>query len=337
MMYRSWPAPQTVRRHQAVRGGGNAITGMRLDAPVAVRLDADRLLASVGQELAELGREHLNHGRLHALEAEDGGARAVVADPEAGLVGVWVGVLDGALTGECECAEGTPGDLCGHSVAVTLAALDHGFTFSSIPSRARGVEPEERRFAELAAGLAPRRLIGLVARHAAADPYFAALLQACAGQLPAPGPDEINDARQVIAHAADVPNGSDWDLYHIVKAGREMVAELELLAVRPPTDELLSVVEEAIAVWATLSEHLSEAWRETYETEREEIGSTLAALHLQLCQACPPDPLELAARLAKLIRTSDVDTFLEAPEEYANVLGDEGMAEFEQLTGASGT
>jgi hypothetical protein len=37
--------------------------------------------------------------------------------------------------------------------------------------------PEERRFAEVAAGLTNRELIRLVARQAGADRYFAALLQ----------------------------------------------------------------------------------------------------------------------------------------------------------------
>lgn len=179
---------------------------------------------------------------------------------------MWVGVVNGALSGECDCAEAVSGGVCSHVVAVALAALRQGLSFSSIPARARGVDPEEQRFAEIAAGLAPRKLIGLVARQAVADRYFAALLLACADRLPAPGPAEIHAARQVVAAAADVPNGRRWELSDIVTAGTAMVAELELVAVRPPTDEVLAVVEEAITVWATLSGYLHDAW-ETYETE----------------------------------------------------------------------
>ncbi|MGH3929255.1 MAG: hypothetical protein ACRDTF_04685 [Pseudonocardiaceae bacterium] len=308
---------------------------LRLDNLVAVRFDADALLASVGQDLSDLGREHLRQGRIRDLEAEDGGASAAIADPDRGLLGVWVGVVNGALTGECDCAEGVSGGLCEHSVAVALAALGNGLTFSSISSRARGVDPEEQRFAEIAAGLTPRKLIGLVARRAVADQYFAALLLACADRLSSPGPTEIHAARRVVTAAAEVPNGHDrWDLYDIVKAGTAMVAELELLAVRPPTDEVLVVVEEAIAVWATLSGYLNEAW-ETYETEPEEIGSALAELHLRLCQVHRPDPLTLAARLAALIAGADTDTFLDVPEEYVDVLGSEGVVEFEALLARS--
>jgi uncharacterized Zn finger protein len=118
---------------------------------MAVRLDADALLASVGQDLSELGREHLARGHVHDLEADDGGAGAMVGDPEQGLLGVWVGVVDGELTGECDCADGAGGRLCGHAVAVALGALEEGFPFASVASRAVDVDPEEQRFAEVVA------------------------------------------------------------------------------------------------------------------------------------------------------------------------------------------
>ncbi len=42
-------------------------------------------------------------------------------------------------------------------------------------------------------------------------------------------------------------------------------------------------------------------------------------------------PLELAARLAKLVGAADGETYLDVPEGYADVLGVEGLAEFEAL------
>ncbi len=306
---------------------------VRLDVRVAVRLDSETLLASVGPDLSEWARKCLAREWIRDLGAEDGGARAVVTDPDCGLLQVWVGVIHGVLTGECECVDGVPGRLCGHMVAVALKALEIEFTFSSISSRRDSVDPDERRFAEIAAELAPRVLIGLVARRAAADQYFGALLLACAGRLSPPGPKEINAARRVIAAAADIPSRRrQWDLHDIVKAGRRMVTELRLLAVRPPSDELLAVLEEAIAVWATLSGYLNDAW-EIFETEPREVGSALAEIHLRLYQVHDPVPLELAARLAKLVGDADGETYLDVPEAYADVLGAEGLAEFEALLG----
>jgi hypothetical protein len=305
---------------------------LRLDVAVAVRLDADALLASVGQDLSKLGREHLAEGRIHDLEADGGGAGAMVGDPDQGLLGVWVGVVDGGLTGECDCADGVGGRLCGHAVAVALAALGEGFAFASVASqaRARDEDPEEQRFAEVAAALPNGELIRLVARRAAADRYFAASLLAAAGRLQPPGPAEIEAARRAVAAAAAVLHGRRWDLHDVVKAGTSMLTELELLALRPPTVELLVVLEEAIAAWVTLSAYLSDAW-ETYETEPEEIGFALVELHHQVCAACRLDPPELAARLATLVGNADGDIFADMSDRYADILGAQGLAEFEAL------
>lgn len=78
---------------------------LRLDCLVAVRLDAEALLASVGRELSDLAQEQLVQGRVGDLEADDGGVSAALADPDRGRLEVWVGVVNGALTGECPCAE----------------------------------------------------------------------------------------------------------------------------------------------------------------------------------------------------------------------------------------
>lgn len=92
---------------------------------------------------------------------------------------------------------------------------------------------------------------------------------------------------------------------------------------RPPTDEVLVVIEEAIAVWATLSGYLHDAW-EIYETEPEEIGSALAELHLRICQVYCPDPLELATRLAALVKDADGDTFSRRTRGIHRCSGDAG-------------
>lgn len=163
-----------------------------MDVGMAVRLDLDMLLGSVGRELAERGQDCLAQGRIRDLDVEDGGAAAVVDDAEGGLLEVWVGVVNGVLTGECGCLDADSGGLCGHAVGVALAALRQGFTFVSISSRAGDAGREEQRFAEIAAELAPSALIGLVARQAAADQDFAATLLACAGRLSSAGPEEID-------------------------------------------------------------------------------------------------------------------------------------------------
>jgi uncharacterized Zn finger protein len=149
-----------------------------LDGSVAVRLDADTVSSLVGPDLARIGREHLDQGRVFELAQEDGGVTAVVLDSAREEFDVWVGVVNGALTGECDCDEDETAPLCGHAVAVTLAALEDGLPFSSQPEA--DDDDDEDRFAEAAATLSFDQLVDLVARQAVADPDFADELLALA-------------------------------------------------------------------------------------------------------------------------------------------------------------
>jgi hypothetical protein len=74
---------------------------------------------------------------------------------------------------------------------------------------------------------------------------------------------------------------------------------------------------------------VNDAW-EIFETQPRERGSALAEVRLRLCQVHDRVPLELAARLAKLAGNADGD-LPGRPEGYADVLGVEGLAEFEAL------
>jgi len=140
-----------------------------LDVPVAVRLDADTVSSLVGPDLARIGREHLDQGRVFELAEEDGGVAATVLDTVHKELDVWVGVVNGALTGECDCTE--EGPLCGHVVAVALAALEDGIAFTSVMQQ--DDDDDEERFAEVAATLSFDQLVDLVAKQAVADPDFA--------------------------------------------------------------------------------------------------------------------------------------------------------------------
>jgi uncharacterized Zn finger protein len=147
-----------------------------LDDPVAVRLDADIVSSLVGPDLARIGREHLDQGRVFELGQDDGGVVAIVLDSARKEFDVWVGVVNGALTGECDCDE--EGPLCSHAVAVTLAALEDDIPFTSVTEQ--DDEDDEERFAELASTLTFDQLVDLVARQAVADPDFADDLMAMA-------------------------------------------------------------------------------------------------------------------------------------------------------------
>jgi hypothetical protein len=238
-------------------------------------MDADTLTSLVGPELTAVGQEHLAQGRISDLDSDDGGASAVAADPAHGELDVWVGVVDGELTGECDCPDRSADAPCAHAVAVALAALEEGIQFSSIPGRDSG-EAEQRLYAEVAGRLRAEELIGLVARQAVADRRFAALLLSCAGELAEPSEAELAAVREQLDAAAELVTEADWEPYEVIKAGQAVLAELELLAIRPATDEFTELAEEAADTWITLAEALADS--EAYTEDAEDIAEALAAL-----------------------------------------------------------
>ena len=71
------------------------------------------------------------------------------------------------------------------------------------------------------------------------------------------------------------------------------------MAVRLDSETLLASVEQDVSELGREC-LVNDAW-EIFETEPRELGSALAEVHLRLCQVHDFVPLELAARLAKLV------------------------------------
>ncbi len=305
---------------------------VRLDVTVAVAVDVEALLEAAGPRVGAAGREHVAQGRVSGLTPVDGGVRAAVAERTGGRTQVSVTVAGRALVVDCDRDSEMTGDPCEHAVAVVLAARDAGITWTSMASL-RGAEPagqeRGRLVAEAAASLTRTELVRLVVAQAAEDRLFAAKVLRRAGKLEPPSPTELMRIRGLVRDTDRIPvDDHRWQLHDLVEAGRGMLAELEILAVRPATTELLGVVEDAIAAWDGLAGHLQDA-REVYDIEPEEIGEPLAALHLRLCDELQPDPVELGRRLAELVGSAHYTSCVDAPDGYADLLGDEGLDAYE--------
>ncbi|WP_431681297.1 hypothetical protein [Kitasatospora sp. KL5] len=282
------------------------------------------------------GEKLLAASAVKRLEPGYGGANADVADGTQTWQ-VWVGVVGRALTGECDCLDAHTGALCPHTVAVALAAVQAQFPWIALPmSRpdSQTVDPKERRYRDLAKTLDTAELIALIARHAVRDRQLAMDLQVVTGRLGAPGAGDLASLRALVDEAREIPDGRyEYDLHDIVTAGRAVVAELQVLALRPPSVELLDAVEYAAECWDYLAGVLSQDWR-TYDRESREIGSAIGAVHVGLCEQLQVDPAELAERLAKLAAECETDSFLNLPASYRHLLGPDGVAVFERRWGA---
>ena len=105
-------------------------------------------------------------------------------------------------------------------------------------------------------------------------------------------------------------------------------------------------VVDALAAWISggraaqvvdLAEYAAtrvEKLLEECDDSNGELGDLLGSigeLHLAACRKARPDPVELAGRLLHHELHDDLDTFFHATERYADVLGEQGLAEYRRL------
>lgn len=289
---------------------------------MAVRIDIDALRGEAGA-LARDAADTLRKARQPVrVDPAGGGASGVFRLAGEPPCETWVGVTAAGFTVECDCAAGAD-ELCAHAAALTAAAVEDGFDWSSAatPPSAVQIDPRVAELVDLARTVPAGRLAWLVGEWAAGDRVLASRLRGYAGRLAAPSAAELADVgRTIDSIAGDATNGYHWDLYDVVKAGQAIVEELRVLAQRPAAEPTLLVVERAARVWDGLAGYLYDAW-ETYEVEPGEIGGAIRAVHLSLCEQLGPDPDELVARLTDIVAAAEVDSCLDEPWEYVNVLG----------------
>ncbi|MFK3983863.1 hypothetical protein ACI2K4_26215 [Micromonospora sp. NPDC050397] len=297
---------------------------------MVVRIDVDAVRGAVEPAVFREAEALLAAGRLGRVVEVNGGAVAAVhTDGGATAYEVWVGVVDRAFSSECDCAgpETDPDELCAHAVAVTLVALGEGFHWSptATPPSTVAVDPEVRRLADVAATLPVRRLAMLVAEHAVTDRRLEARLLTYAGELAAPTDAELHELRKTVDSLATEATSGRWDAYDVLKAGEQIVEELEVVAQRPATEETLSTVEYAARRFDGLLGSLGEAGD---DEDFEEIGSALRAVHVRLCLELRPDPETLVDRLLDIIEAAEspVTSCLDHPTDYLPVLGPDGVA-----------
>jgi hypothetical protein len=285
---------------------------------VAVRINVEAFRDAIPAPVAEAAARLRSGDGVGELEPVGGGVQAVVRNGKAN-VQPWVGIVDGILTGNCDCGP-TQDDLCAHAVAVALTAFDAGVTFSgaATPPGAASDDPERAKYLRAVRRLAPRQLAGLVVEQALKDRLFATLLLSEAGMLDTADQSGLADFRAVIRDTSNATTGR-WEIHDVESAGHRLATEVEILCARPAAVAMLNLVEEAILVWDDLSGHLHDAYH-VRRIDPEEISEPLVEAHHDLCERLNLDPDEIAERLTHLIDQCHYDTV--DASAYANLLGD---------------
>lgn len=288
---------------------------------MAVRIDVSAFRGSISAGVVTAAERLLREGGVGDPEPVGGGARAVVSDGGVRFQ-PWVGVVDQALIGDCDCAAGADeDDFCVHAVAVALSAFEAGVKFSAEgrPHGAGPVEPEHADYLRAVRRLGPRQLAELVVEQAVRDRLFATVLLGKAGMLAPVDESALAGFQAVIREVSNVTTGSRWEIADVEDAGRRLAAEVEILCARPVAPAVLEVVEQAIAVWDELAGHLIDAYR-TRRLDPEEISEQLVEAHRDLCERLDLGPDEVADRLGRLLDRCHHDTV--DTDIYADLLGE---------------
>ncbi|GGN31192.1 hypothetical protein GCM10010109_51350 [Actinoplanes campanulatus] len=211
-------------------------------------------------------------GAVGDLTSVGGGAQAEVTDDGA-LYLAWVGVVDRAFTGECDCDGPSDDDgFCAHAVAVALTSFDADVRFAA-EADPYAEEPDHAVYQRAVRMLDPARLAALVVEHAERDRLFAARLLSAAGLLEHRSAVEVYEA--VLQEVEAVTTGSRWEIADVEDAGRRLIAETEILCAGPAGTEALELVEEAIEIWDGLAGHLVDAY-DVRRLDPEDVSDALA-------------------------------------------------------------
>lgn len=269
---------------------------------MAVRIDVSALRGSIPTEVAAAADRLLHDGGVGDLEPVGGGARAVVTDGGIRFQ-PWVGVVDRAFTGECDCADwSADDDFCAHVVAVALAALgaDLRFAAEGRPHGAGPIEPERADYVRAVHHLGPRHLTDLVVEQAMRDRLFATRLLGRAGMLAPVDESALAEFEAVVREASAVTTGTRWEIADVEHAGQRLVAEVEILRARPVVPPMLELIERAIEAWDELAGHLIDA-HYIRRIDPDEISGPLVDAYRDLCELLDLDPEDSADRLTRLL------------------------------------
>lgn len=262
------------------------------------------------------GKEYFEQGLVSSLDENDDEITACVEGTYDYEVRFWGEA--GELCYECSCPVGQDSDFCKHCVAAGLAVLAQ-----NAPRKQRSPVNDIRNYLET---LEAETLMGIITDACKHDKRLREKLL-----LAARGRGNSNTAVKAWKDAlnrATVTRG--YVDYHEMRSFAAGIQEVvDALAAWIPGGRAAQVVDLAEYAATRVEKLLGEC-----DDSNGELGDLLGSigeLHLAACRKARPDPAELAGRLLHHELHDDLDTFFHAAERYADVLGEQGLAEYRRL------
>ena len=306
--------------------------------PFADVFDAATVVALAEPRVQMRGEGYRLDGRVGPLTVRDGRLEATVRGTMPYIVELWA--ERGEPRWSCTCPAAEDGSFCKHCTAVALSMGSDDSPPVAAPLaplarlvRAQGsasgrrVDPAPAEdLASFVEELAQDRLARIVLDHAATDRRLRERLLAEAQAARGDGPDM--GAWRTRIDNAFAPYG-EFVTYREARGWADGVKDaIDALA------DLCDAGQHDAA--ARLAEHAHRRadkaidYVDDSDGRLSDISLRLSEVHHRACVEGRPDPVELAARLVDLELTSELDGFYRAAAEYAEVLGEAGLAAYRE-------
>lgn len=297
-------------------------------ASLADAFDAARVARLAGPVVQARGRAYLNDRCVESAAVRSGRLQATVRGTVPYRVELWID--RGRPRWSCTCPAAEDGSFCKHCTAAALS-LDADEDRSG-PATAAGTgrsrDPDADELADFVKGLAPDRLAAIVLEAAESDWRLRERLLAEVQAGRGAGPDLASWRGRI--------DGAFTNRDYMTHG---LVTYQEAAGWAAGVDEVIDGLEDLCDAGhhdaaARLAEHAHRRADEAIEYTDDsdgwlsELSSRLSDLHLRACEAGSPDPAELAGRLLDLELTSELDGFHRCAADYAEVLGEAGLAAF---------
>ena len=247
-------------------------------------------------------------------------------------VKLWV--EGGKLDGECDCPMGDAGVFCKHCVALGLTYLEGSVALPDENSSERKVKKSKPAITlgDVRRYLSQQEkdvLVEIIAEQLTKDDQLRNRLMMKTARFNQKGVD-LAAFKHAINQATDTSGFVDYYSAHDFARGIDNVVDSikELLA-DGFANEVIELAEHALS-------RVEKALGDMDDSDGNmgDILERLQEIHHKACVKARPDPEVLAKRLFKWELTTDWDTFSDAAETYADVLGEKGLAVYRKLAEA---
>lgn len=271
------------------------------------------MLDLAGERYFERGQRYHSGGHVRDLVEHEGVVVAKVAGTEDYRVRLWA---EDGLDFSCDCPLGLDGEFCKHCVAAGLAWLEADFS-EHAPGGAATMNDVQTYLEEIDRAV----LIRIVMDQAMEDEGLRERLLLRASRM---GGLDLAAFRRAVDDAV----GFDDDYYgpprDYARGIQNVVGAIAELLEERFAPEVIELSEYALA-------SVEGAMNYDVDGTIGGIIEDLEGIHHEACKRAKPDPEALAKRLFDWELGGDHDTFFDAVNTYADVLGERGLAEYRRL------